>query len=178
MCLTKQILVAALLLLTIASATPVMAQYALSSAVVSSGASSMGGVQYQIRGSVGQAVINSTSGAAYADSQGFWYTVGHTGGLAAGDVGRALPGSFALAQNFPNPFNPSTELRFQVPAAARVTIKIFNISGQLVETLADRNFTAGEHALTWNGARYATGIYLVRMTAPGFTEIRRAVLLK
>ncbi|HEY3296827.1 MAG TPA: T9SS type A sorting domain-containing protein [bacterium] len=166
-----------LLALMLASAAMAQ-QYAIPSSAVANGASSMLGASYQIRGTVGQPIISVSTGASYADSAGFWYTTRASAPSAVGDPPPSLPRSFSLRQNYPNPFNPATEIRFEVPSAARVTLKVFNVEGQLVETLADQNFSVGEHAIQWNADKHASGLYLIRMSAPGFTEIRRAVLLK
>ena len=158
--------------------TAAMAQYAIPATVFSGGASIMSGTSYGIKGSVGQGLIGVSSSASYADSAGFWYVTGRATPAAAGDLPPTLPQSFSLEQNYPNPFNPTTEIRFVVPNSARVTIKVFNVAGQLVETLANGQFSAGEHSVNWNADRHASGIYLIRMSAPGFSQIRRAVLLK
>jgi hypothetical protein len=155
-----------------------MAQYAIPASVVSGGASNMSGTAYGIVGTVGQPIIGMASGTAYADSQGFWYTAGHASPEAVGDRPAQLPMRFSLEQNYPNPFNPTTQIRFEVPNLSHVTIKVFNINGQLVETLANQEFSIGEHVINWNADRHASGLYLIRMSAPGFTDIRRAVLLK
>jgi hypothetical protein len=165
-------------LLALMLSSVAMAQYAISSSVISGGGSNMSGTSYGIKGSVGQAFTGASSNASYADSAGFWYTTGHASTAAVGDRQASLPGSFSLMQNYPNPFNPTTEIRFEVPNLSHVTIKVFNIEGQLVETLADQEFNAGAHAINWNADRHASGLYLIRMTAPAFSEIRRAVLLK
>jgi hypothetical protein len=100
----------------------------------------------------------------------------------AGD--HSAPSSFALYQNAPNPFNPETAIRYDVPApGGKVTLKVFDVSGRLVRTLVDGTQTAGRHTARWNGKNdegqgVASGIYFCRMTAPGFTERRKLVLMR
>ena len=77
---------------------------------------------------------------------------------------KAIPVNFALQQNFPNPFNPSTEIRFDLPENDHVTLAVYNMMGQKVKTLASRNMTPGYHSIIWNGtndsgAKVATGMY-------------------
>lgn len=93
-----------------------------------------------------------------------------------------LPARFALLANRPNPFGDGTTSRFDTPRAAHVRLEVFDAQGRRVRTLADRAFEPGEHALTWDGTdsggrRLWPGVYLYRMTAEGFREQRRMVLL-
>jgi len=95
-----------------------------------------------------------------------------------------LPAVFGLAQNFPNPFNPSTVICYDVPVGGgRVSLRIYDVGGRLVRTLVDGVETAGRKAVTWRGRdnrgqRVSTGVYFYRMTAPGFEKTRKMVLLK
>ncbi|UCD64129.1 MAG: T9SS type A sorting domain-containing protein [Candidatus Zixiibacteriota bacterium] len=96
----------------------------------------------------------------------------------------SLPGEFTLRQNYPNPFNPGTVICFELPAAANVTLEIFNILGQRVNTLVDRErLPAGAHRIDWRGTdsrgeRVASGIYLYRLTAGDRAVTKKMVLLK
>jgi hypothetical protein len=94
-----------------------------------------------------------------------------------------MPDRFELAQNFPNPFNPETRIEFSVPIQSDVKVEVFNINGQLVKTLVDGNITAGIHQITWNGVSnggisVSSGLYLYRMTGPGFVQTKKMLLLK
>lgn len=94
-----------------------------------------------------------------------------------------LPTEFALAQNRPNPFNPSTEISFSLPKPAEVTLSIYNILGESVATLAEGLRTAGTHAVTWdgrdkNGRVVASGVYFYRLDAGEFSATRKMLLLK
>ncbi|UCH85834.1 MAG: T9SS type A sorting domain-containing protein [Candidatus Latescibacterota bacterium] len=95
-----------------------------------------------------------------------------------------LPDRFALYQNTPNPFNPSTTIRFDVPAAGgHVDLRIYDVSGRLVRTLVDGTVPAGEQSVVWDGrdnrgAHVTAGVYFYRLLAPGFTETRKLVLVK
>jgi len=87
--------------------------------------------------------------------------LGTTGVAASGST----PEGFSLSQNYPNPFNPTTTIRFSVPKKSRVRLEIYSVLGQHVATLKDGTLTAGDYQVEWNAGRYASGLYLVRMTA-------------
>ena len=95
----------------------------------------------------------------------------------------ALPADYALEQNFPNPFNPSTVIRFQLPSASGVSLAIYNTAGQLVRTLAGGELAAGSHSVMWDGtddfgARVASGVYLYTLKAGSFSSHKKLVLTK
>ena len=95
-----------------------------------------------------------------------------------------MPHMFALYQNAPNPFNPETVIRYDVPPpGGKVTLTAYDVSGRLVRTLVDGVQSAGQHFVRWDGRNdggrgMASGIYFCRMTAAGFTEKRKMVLLR
>jgi hypothetical protein len=96
----------------------------------------------------------------------------------------AVPGAFALWPASPNPFNPTTQIAYEVPQPAHVTIAVYNLLGQEVVRLVDGLQAAGRYNVVWNGrnalgASVASGVYLYRMTTDaGFVESRRMTLLK
>jgi len=105
-------------------------------------------------------------------------------GTAVDDgVGQALPISFSLDQNFPNPFNPSTEIRFSLPQASRVRIDIYDIMGRNIRTLLDEPRPAGTHQVTFDGrardgSTLATGVYFYRLETDRYSQSRKMLLLK
>lgn len=90
----------------------------------------------------------------------------------------SLPVSYSLEPNFPNPFNPSTTVRFGLPVTARVELTVYNTLGQKVQTLASGTLSAGWHEVQFDGSSLSSGVYFVRMEADRFNELRRMVLLK
>ena len=81
-----------------------------------------------------------------------------------------LPETFNLAQNYPNPFNPTTTIAYSVPERSYISIDVFNVLGQRVRTLINREQPAGTYTIIWDGAddrgtALATGVYLYRLTA-------------
>ncbi len=101
---------------------------------------------------------------------------------APAGVGRsaptALPSTYSLEQNFPNPFNPTTKIQFSLPTASKVTLKLFDALGREVVTLVDGIRQPGIYLVTLDGSRLASGVYYYRLTAGGFDDIKRMVLLK
>ncbi len=89
-----------------------------------------------------------------------------------------LPGTFALMQNFPNPFNPTTEIRFQVPTTTHVTLVVYDLLGRKVDALVDELKQPGVYTVRFNASRFASGIYFCRIVAGNFTLIRKMLLLK
>ncbi len=95
----------------------------------------------------------------------------------------AKPSEFALMSNYPNPFNPATEIRFQVPEASHVVVRIINTLGQEIRILADGQYETGYHNVRWdgkdnNGNVVSSGIYLYQLQAGSFSQIRKMTLLR
>ncbi len=88
------------------------------------------------------------------------------------------PEEFALMDNYPNPFNPSTNISFTIPAQGKVTVTIYNALGQKVATLADRSFNQGMHTLTWNAQNASSGLYIYSIDFNGSRISKKMTLLK
>lgn len=94
-----------------------------------------------------------------------------------------IPAQYVLSQNHPNPFNPTTTIRFGLPKAGKVRLEVLNILGQTVKSLVDQDLAAGYHSVIWHGddgegRGVASGIYFYRLRADGFTQSRKMILLK
>ena len=94
-----------------------------------------------------------------------------------------LPKDFALMQNHPNPFNPETDINFQIPEQAHVTLTIYNMRGSEVRTLVNENRQAGTHTVTWDGLdnsgnKVTSGVYIYRIAAGKFAATLKMVMLK
>jgi hypothetical protein len=90
----------------------------------------------------------------------------------------ATPRSITLHPCYPNPFNPETTLRFDLPQAKRVLLTVYNVAGQAVETLVNEQMSAGTHTVTFDGTRFSSGIYFSVLRTEGSVETRKIVLLK
>jgi hypothetical protein len=91
---------------------------------------------------------------------------------------RNIPSSFFVDQNFPNPFNPSTVIRFGLPSASHVTVKVFNMLGQEMATLFDGQKDAGTHEIRFDAGRLSSGVYLYRIQAGDAVTTMRMMLVK
>ena len=91
---------------------------------------------------------------------------------------KAIPNRFHLDQNYPNPFNPSTTIRYGVPNSCHVTLTIYDLLGKEAATLVRATRTAGEYSVVWDGQGFATGIYLIRMTAENYIVTKKLILQK
>lgn len=94
-----------------------------------------------------------------------------------------IPKAQVLMNNYPNPFNPSTEIRYTLPTDGPVELTVYNMVGQVVRTLVKEQMTAGEHIFAWNatgdnGQPVAGGVYFYRITSGAQTVTRRMLLLK
>ncbi len=85
----------------------------------------------------------------------------------------AIPTQFRLEQNYPNPFNPVATIRFDLPVKSRVTLRIFDILGRQVATLADGIFEAGYQSVNWDASAFSSGIYFCRLEAAGIADPNR-----
>jgi hypothetical protein len=90
----------------------------------------------------------------------------------------ASPLEYALHDNYPNPFNPSTTIRFSIPRADDISMKVFDLLGQEIETLAEGRFAAGEYNVTWNSQGLPSGVYFYTLRSSHGTETRKMLLTK
>lgn len=155
---------------------PAYAQYEIAQSVFGSGGIPVKSLSYSLSSTLGQTAIGNTQGINYRQPVGFWYSIDIIVGIPGLDD--LIPGRFELLQNYPNPFNPVTLIRYAIPRAGRVRIEIFNILGQRVHTLMDSDQTPGYHAMTFDGSSLASGLYIYRMQADGFSEVRRMILTR
>jgi len=88
------------------------------------------------------------------------------------------PTSYALLQNFPNPFNPTTSIRFSLPQAGTVTLEVYNVLGERVAELVNQNMPAGSFDVQFNASALPSGMYLYRLQANGFSSVNKMMLLK
>jgi len=88
------------------------------------------------------------------------------------------PTEFAFLQNYPNPFNPRTTIRFAIPRAGKVNLQVYNILGEQVAQLVNRELSAGEKTVTFDASNFPSGLYFYRIQVGNFVETKRMLLLK
>jgi hypothetical protein len=106
------------------------------------------------------------------------------GNASVGNEKLVLPKVYALSQNFPNPFNPNTSIRFALPFESKIKISIYNTIGEFVTNLVDKVEQAGNHSVTWNASNFASGMYIYTIEAEplkggnSFKSVKKMMLLK
>ncbi len=100
--------------------------------------------------------------------------------VSTGPVRKPIPQGFVLSDNYPNPFNPSTIIQFTLPAAAHVTITVFDVLGRKMATLLDEDRNAGAGSVRFDASEYnaASGVYFYRMQAGSFDQTRKMILMQ
>jgi hypothetical protein len=125
--------------------------------------------------------------AAYMTVQGYRITLHYPASTGTGvaDGTGDVPVKTSLGQNYPNPFNPATEVSFVIGHSSLVSLRLYDVLGREVATLANEVMTAGEHSVQWNAAGMPSGVYFCRMTAVGtgktgdkFSGVRKMLLLR
>ncbi|MBN1349250.1 T9SS type A sorting domain-containing protein, partial [candidate division KSB1 bacterium] len=104
-------------------------------------------------------------------------------GTGVSGIDQQSPYQFKLAQNYPNPFNAATRIHFQLPNADNVTLKIYNVQGQLVRTLIDKNMPAGAHQVRWDGKDHSnhsisTGVYIFTLRSGEYISSKKMALIQ
>jgi hypothetical protein len=106
------------------------------------------------------------------------------------NISTEIPAEFSLSQNYPNPFNPTTNIKFEVTngfpigtfgndkGGAFVTLKIFDILGREVQTLVNESKKPGTYEASFDGSSLTSGVYFYRLTAEGFNETKKMILMK
>jgi hypothetical protein len=89
-----------------------------------------------------------------------------------------MPEEFALFDSYPNPFNPTTHIRFRIPRSEHVTLTVYDLHGRKVAELANENLGPGSYERTFEAGGLASGVYLYHLQAGSFERARKVVLIK
>ncbi len=123
----------------------------------------------------------NTADVKTAISKSCWF-VGHDSikGTIGSQIGvkESAPAAFSVAQNTPNPFNPSTTISFTLAKPGKTTVEVFNAAGQKVGTVLNANLSAGSHSVNWNAADHSAGVYFYTVKNGEFTKTMKMTLLK
>jgi photosystem II stability/assembly factor-like uncharacterized protein len=98
--------------------------------------------------------------------------------IGISQIGTDVPAVFRLEQNYPNPFNPSTNIKFSVPERSAVKLVVYDMLGKQLDMLINEELSAGIYKVTWNAAKYSSGIYFYRVIAKGFTDTKKMIVVK
>jgi len=151
---------------------------------------SFGGVEAAVTAALDTSSLPTGAGSLWVrgrDAAGNWGAARElpvqVNGASTGVLAGALPAAFGVEPNVPNPFGNATSIRFALPDASPVTVRVFNVEGRLVRTLVAQTMPAGRHAVDWNGrddrgSRAASGIYFYRVEAGAQSAERKMVLLR
>ena len=161
-------------------------QIVVPKSVYGNGGDVLSNSEYRMVGTLGQPFIGITQNPSNVNSVGFWYLATLTVITDVDETSSSVPGEFRLQQNYPNPFNPTTTITYNVREPSHVTLRIYNVAGQLVKTLVDDVVSpspGGLHNVIWygdtnTGEAAASGVYFYKLVTPGFTKTRKMVLLK
>ena len=93
-------------------------------------------------------------------------------------TGTTVPKSFWLGNNYPNPFNPSTKIRFGLPNASMTSITVYDVLGRIVSRLLNERLSAGEYTIEWNASEMPSGVYFYRLETENFTAAKKLILIK
>jgi hypothetical protein len=153
-------------------------------------------VEYSDNGDVMTVLVYNLEGNAFASGTNVLFTVpvlsegnvtitdvavsNNQGALldARAEMVAPIPTDFSVAQNFPNPFNAKTSIKFGLPTDADVTVDIYNVAGQLVNSMDLGHLYAGHHSVVWDASDVASGVYFYKVSAADFTKTMKMTLLK
>ena len=155
--------------------------YMIGNGVFSNGGGKITGGGYIVNGTLGQPCVGVVSNASYEIMSGIGHDVHGvlwTHVLEDFEQISTLPSAYGLEQNYPNPFNPTTTIRFALPRRSQVNLKLYNLLGQTVATLVNKELPAGEYEVTLNGDGLSSGVYFYRIVAGDFVQGRKLILLK
>ncbi len=117
----------------------------------------------------GRVILNGT------DTSGVIIVTENPLGLMSNET---IPSEYRLEQAYPNPFNPSTTIKYNLAKAEHVTIEVYNNIGQKVEILVDHNMSAGEHKVEFNAMYLSSGVYYYRLVTANFADVKKIILMK
>ena len=179
MCIKKQsIYITASVLVLLFFISPILiAQHNIPISVISSGGEKQSNTDYSLVGSLGQIAAGSTSSSNHQVQTGFWYLY-YQDVIVNVEDEDLLPITYKLEQNFPNPFNPSTIIKFAVPERSCVLIKIYDILGSEVTTLVNEELDAGWYEKIFDAVSLSTGVYIYRMKAGNYVSTKKMLMIK
>jgi hypothetical protein len=133
------------------------------------------GVYGHCAGTTGQGVVGFSSSDASSNRPKLVITYATTTGI---HFGQSQPLKFQLYQNYPNPFNPTSKIYYSISRGVFVSLKVYDISGKVVASLVQQKQNPGNYEITFNGSHLTSGIYLYRLQAGSFCDVKKMILVK
>jgi photosystem II stability/assembly factor-like uncharacterized protein len=125
-----------------------------------------------------QFIYPDTSKGWICGNNGRILKTGNGGVTSLYQAGFKIPEGFSISQNFPNPFNPSTLIKFEIPSESNVRIEIFDIAGKKVDELVNSRLKAGIYNSVWDAGGFSSGTYFYTVIAGNFTATKKMILIK
>lgn len=122
--------------------------------------------------------ISSTSGWAVGNNGTILHTTNGGVSFIEEEQLSKVPTEFLLSQNWPNPFNPSTKIKYSVPQSSNIILKAFDVLGNEIETLVNEEKPAGTYELTWYAENLPSGVYFYQLKAGNYIDTKKMILLK
>ena len=142
------------------------------------------GILYNVMDSLNQNTIDmewfvkATDGIDTTESEERFQVILKKEVVAVENMDEALPQNYALHQNYPNPFNPATKISFDLPKESKVLLEIYNLKGNLINSVNFGALKAGSHKYNFNASQYSSGIFIYKLEADNFTAIKKMTLIK
>jgi len=139
---------------------------------------------YRLKDAIGQPFIGKCESANYKLKVGFWAAKQVQVGIAEKFAeSSTIPQIYSLSQNYPNPMVYATKIEYTLPKDSQISLRIYNISGQLVKTLVEEQQSAGNYKVSWDGRdesgkKVTSGIYFYKLQTQNYTQTRKLTLLR
>jgi hypothetical protein len=145
--------------------------------VFSAGGNSQSNSQNILFSTLGEGFIGASSNSSNQLLLGFWTAYKQNAVTSVKDE-KSIPNEYKLEHNYPNPFNPSTTIRFSIPERSFVSLKVYDILGNEVTTLVNKDMETGNYETKFNADNYSSGIYIYKISAGNFINTRKMILVK
>jgi len=120
-------------------------------------------------------IIQDNTGGDYVDASGDFIITDVQTSIG---IKEKNPNAFNLHPNYPNPFNPTTIINYELPNTTNIDLSVYNLLGQKIVTLVSGQQTAGYHSIEWDASNLSAGAYFIKLQANEFVQIKKSILLK
>ena len=151
-------------------------QYKIPASVLGNGGGFISSSKFQINSTGGQTSIGFTEAGNFKNQVGFWRAAQIL--TPVEELQDIIPKEYGLEKNYPNPFNPSTTISYQMPYQDYVSLKVFDVLGNEVADILHEIKPAGLHEIDFDASKYVSGIYIYKMMIGGNAQTKRMIFLK